>query len=151
MKEQLITFETAKLAKEKGFDWATDKHYENSLTESIHEEDGKSGPFGWEKGEINLQSDYFINNWKECDLSSSSWYLCSAPTQSLLQKFIRENRGVHIEIHKNASGYYWSMCRADGGTDLGWSDYSGPNMGGVWDSFEDALEKGLQESLKLIK
>ena len=79
--------------------------------------------------------------------SSSFSNVFLAPTQSLLQKFIREKRGVHIEIHRNASGYYWSMCRADGGTDLGWSDHTGPNYGGVWDSFEDALENALQVQL----
>ena len=141
MKEQLITFETAKLAKEKGFDWATDKHYENSLTESINEEDGKSGPFGWEKGEINLQSDYFINNWKECDLSSSSWYLCSAPTQSLLQKWLREEHDYQINNNMDSQNMYHCMIYRN-------RDVAGPFFSY---SYEEALEKGLQESLKLIK
>lgn len=68
-------------------------------------------------------------------------------TQSELQKFIREKRGVHIEIHRNASGYYWSMCKSNSGTELGWSDISGPNDSGVWDSFESALENALQIQL----
>ncbi|HHX70959.1 MAG TPA: hypothetical protein GX708_23280 [Gallicola sp.] len=121
MEEQLISFETAKLAKEKGFDEVCSYLYENSkdIVYTTHK-----------NSELNKHFD---------------WY--SAPTQSLLQKFIREKRGVHIEIHRNASGYYWSMCKEDGGTDLGWSDMSGPNYGGVWDSFEDALENALQVQL----
>lgn len=39
------------------------------------------------------------------------------------------------------------MCKSDGGTDLDWSDISGPNDSGVWDSFEDALENALQIQL----
>ena len=39
------------------------------------------------------------------------------------------------------------MCKEEGGTDLGWSDSSGPNDGGVWNSFEDALENALQIQL----
>lgn len=113
MKEEIVSLETSKLAKEKGFDW----NGEYMAFTSIHTEK-------YPEGEIFLK-----------------------PTQSLLQKFIRETRGVHIEIHRNASGYYWSMCMSDGGTDLGWSDSSGPNLGGVWDSFEDALENALKIQL----
>lgn len=121
MQEELVSFQTAKLAKEKGFDEICSYLYENSkvIIYTTHKNSGLNKHFDW----------------------------CSAPTQSLLQKFIRETRGVHIEIHRNASGYYWSMCKADGGTDLGWSDISGPNNGGVWDSFEGALENALQVQL----
>ena len=124
--EQLVTFEVARLAKEKGckLDLYSDDewHY------------------------IDEDGDLF---WCNHDPRSSypnaeRVVKCS---QSLLQKFIRETRGVHIEIHRNASGYYWSMCKADGGTDLGWSNHSGANDGGVWDSFEGALENALQVQL----
>ena len=78
---------------------------------------------------------------------------------SIVQRFIRETRGVHIEIMRNASGYYWGMCMEDGGTNLGWSDRSGPNDGGVWDTFDGALQHAcmiqlaykLPKSLKVIK
>ena len=39
------------------------------------------------------------------------------------------------------------MCKSDGWTDLGWSDHTGTNLGGVWDKFEDALENALQIQL----
>lgn len=123
MEDQIISIETAKLAKEKGFPIIEKGFY----IEGVFTNRGFSKDFHrWYKDDPLIQS---------------------APTQSLLQKFIRETRGVHIEIHRNASGYYWSMCKADGGTDLGWSDMSGPNDGGVWDSFEDALENALQVQL----
>ena len=128
MKEQLITFDTAKLAKEKGFNYPT--LYSYGAEEELSDMDGEY----FEERNFNL-------------LKESEYWNVSTPTQSLLQKFIRENRRVHIEIHRNASGYYWSMCMEDGGTDLGWSNISGPNDGGVWDSFEDALENALQVQL----
>lgn len=121
---QLISFETAKLAKEKGFN-------EPCL-------------------ECYVERGTLYNNNRERIKFTNKQLLttnCSAPIQSMLQKFIREKRGVHIEIHRNASGYYWSMCKEDGGTDLGWSDDTGPNLGGVWDSFEGALENALQVQL----
>ncbi len=125
MEEKLVSFSTAKLAKEKGFDISTNKYW------------------------CNFYIDEPFNIWKllPTEELSISFMEFAAPTQSLLQKFIREKRGVHIEIHRNASGYYWSMCKADGGTDLGWSDISGPNDSGVWDSFEGALENALQVQL----
>ena len=121
MKEILITFQVAKLAKQKGFNITNRNSYDENTGLML-----PLDPHG------------------HCYTLEGA---CPAPTQSLLQKFIRETRGVHIEIHRNASGYYWSMCKADGGTDLGWSDISGPNDGGVWDSFESALENALQVQL----
>lgn len=130
MNETLINFETAKLAKEKGFDIPVRNFYPD-LT--------------WDSKELY----HCVNVGFEFTNEDNGGFgdIILAPTQSLLQKFIRETRGVHIEIHRNASGYYWSMCKADGGTDLGWSDISGPNDGGVWDSFESALENALQVQL----
>ena len=125
MKEELIKFETAKLAKKKGFNIPVKKAYKV----------------------YNGYSDMKVNSFKigKCDHNSlnGNCYNTSAPRQSLLQKFIREKRGVHIEIHRNGSGYYWSMCKEDSGTDLGWSDHKGPNLGGVWDKFEEALEDAM--------
>ena len=132
--DKLVEFKTAKLAKEKGFYW-------------IQSDD----IWYYENGELD-----FSNHGYSVTIRSNE---IAAPTQSLLQKFIREKRGVHIQIHRNGSGYYWSMCKEDGGTDLGWSDYKGPNAGGAWDKFEDALEDALfvqlsydlPENTKVIK
>lgn len=132
MQRELVTFKTAKLAKEKGFD---------SLCYDCYNSHGMQLSNGW--------CEYIFDNevsmpFENKDLKSSDTL---RPTQSELQKFIRKNRGVHIEIHRNASGYYWSMCMTDGGTDLGWSESSGTNASGVWDEFEDALENALQVQL----
>ena len=154
MKEQLISFETAKLAKEKGFGLGENDYI---MLPTAYELNGNLYNNGELTGSVSrkyndnpnhLGADT-INDFEASvfiiDNSLDEFIL--APTQSLLQKFIRETRGVHIEIHRNASGYYWSMCKADGGTDLGWSDHSGPNDGGAWESFEGALENALQVQL----
>lgn len=156
-KEVIVTFETAKLAKEKGFNWPTYKEYEHSLTEQEHEYDGKSGPFGWEKGETNLTSNYFINNWKECDYSNNAWYCCSAPTQSFLQKWFREEHRISIEANwlPNKGTYralYTPMdiqpkflTRSEMVKHI--LKYIGVKD---FDTYEEALEEGLQQALKLI-
>jgi hypothetical protein len=70
------------------------------------------------------------------------------PTQSVLHKWVRDNRGVLIQVYNNASGYLWAMAKIPGGTDLGYSEYNGPNSSGCWDSYEEAFEDALQQVLK---
>ena len=48
------------------------------------------------------------------------------------------------------SGYGYEISKADNGTHITSSVYEGPNDGGKWDVYEDALEAVLQEALKLI-
>jgi hypothetical protein len=137
MNEQLVSFKTAKLAKEKGFN-------ENCL--AIFASNGELHQCDLTDLDDIYNMHYPTSNTFINRATNKDWIFINgvtAPTQTQLQKYIRENRGVHIEIHRNASGYYWSMCKSDGGTDLGWSDDRGPNDGGVWDSFEDALENAL--------
>ena len=93
----LVTFELAKLLKEKGFDIATRKYYEHSLTERYNSEDGYSGPFGWKKGETILQEGYHINNSK-FDNSNDDWFICSTPTISEVVMWLYEKHGLWVEV-----------------------------------------------------
>jgi len=139
MDEQHILFKTAKLAKAKNWDSITTKAYIGRKENSFYDQ---------RKGE-----DFIFEAFdKVLLLTTSSFdehmYLqYYAPTQDQLNKWIRETRRVHIIINRNASGWFWEMMMADGGTDLGYSDYSGPNHGGVWDSYEDALENAFMVQL----
>lgn len=138
----------AKLAKEKGFDWPTNKHYQISLTEKVHPEDGKSGPFGWEKDELSLQDGYFINGWEKCDISNSNWFLCAAPTQSLLQKWLREKHKLHIMFMTNTKNkFYLQVVELNGIGHCG-TIYDSNDI--FYDTYEEALEQGLQQALNLI-
>lgn len=77
---------------------------------------------------------------------NTSDFICSAPTQSLLQKWLREIHNIHVSSfedygktvllihyydHENSRVELWS--------------YKGP-----YDTYEEALEKGLLGALKLI-
>jgi len=155
MKEQLISFDTAKLAKEKGFDVPVKRSYQLSLTESVHPEDGTSGPFGWEKGELSLQDGYFINNWEDSDFTNDSWYHCAAPTQSLLQKWLREEHNIHIQVYVmetwlntgNEMEVYFEVNLKITNNLKGLSNVKSNML--QFKTYEEALEKGLQEALKL--
>lgn len=73
------------------------------------------------------------------------------PTQSLLQKWLREIKNLHIAIIRDACGYGYDICKADNGTHIADGVFDGSNDGGQWDTYEEALETGIQEALKLIK
>lgn len=79
MKEVLVNFETSLLAKQKGFDWkclnwyGEEKNFENEL--------------------FNLQAWTWNTN-----KGNRNDFQCTAPTQSFLQKWIRDTHGIDIVI-----------------------------------------------------
>ena len=123
MKEELIKFETAKLAKEKQFDVLCMWSY---LKEKLV-------LFG-----SNNQFESYI----------------SAPTQSLLQKWIREKHDIHINPEpygetadhtRDITGYYMGdIIHSTGGQVLVYGDDN-------YSTYEEALEVGLLKALKEIK
>ena len=122
MQEELITFETARLAKEKGF---------NSIKCVSYTLEGDI----CDKPCYNLEGD--------------GKYLISAPSQSLLQRWLREKHNILVEpswegTHEIYSINYRIII-------LGNTIYK--DFRGCFDgqSYEQALEVGLQEALKLIK
>lgn len=123
MKEQLISFGTAKLAKEKGFNISTENLY-----------DRRDYNKSWDSVELF--------NRRNAGLSA-----IPAPTQSLLQKWLREEHEIHININT----FYFEDLEKYGYEveDIihknGWVVMS--NTAGT---YEEALEKGLQKALELI-
>lgn len=124
MTEEFVTLETAKLLKKKGFN-----EYCKIVT--------------WEDSGRIAQSAFRTN--KELPK-----LCCSLPTQSLAQKWLRETKNLHIEIYRNACGYGYAIVKANNGTWREDDDSRGPNDSGLWNTYEEALEAGIQEALKLI-
>ena len=128
MIEELVSFGTAKLAKEKGFDlycynyWIdeniqTDEHYKGKLIKELKD---------------------------KC---------VSAPTQALLQKWLREVYEIDIIPHRTRPYDIVGRKHIKKYTCLFDGDNEGliHLMNKVWgNTYEEALEKGLQEGLKLI-
>ncbi len=125
MKEQLITFETALLAKEKGY---TD--------------DSKS----W-KYFSNAYGSYFTTN-VEGGISKQE-ITVKIVTQSLLQKWLRETHFIYVYCIPavfSSRGYHdqiWVISRT-GHDKIEQTD-------SIFNTYEEALESGLQEALKLVK
>lgn len=123
MTEELVTLETAKMLKEKGF---------NEYCKNVISDKG-------------LMMETIFRTSKDLP---KSFYSC--PMQSIAQKWIRETKNLHISIIRNACGYGYDICKADNGTHITDGIFKGPNDGGQWDTYEEALEVGIQEALKFI-
>ena len=137
MKEELITFETAKLAKEKGFDISAYKLRACYSSDGSYVIDGelKQGIIG-----------ELINP----DIVYQEKHI-TAPTQSLLQKWLRDIHNIGVFVTKPPSylvEYEAQIVKLPVGHSLVnvWQDNS--EIKGSY--YEEALEKGLQEALKLI-
>lgn len=83
--EGICTYEVAKLAKEKGFDWGCLYHYDRkgSLHQHYTYDAMNSG--------VGVDALLMYNG----HLYTSE---CLAPTQSLLQRWLREEKGIIIEL-----------------------------------------------------
>ena len=124
MEDQLVGFETAKLAKEKGFNIKTLFAY-NLL------------------GVTN--NSFKIHRKKDFDEFSNIY--CPSPTQSLLQKWLREKHHLIIivayQYEYDSTPYsYWIYKESQPLPINQWVD--------DLSTYEEALEIGLQEALKLI-
>jgi hypothetical protein len=155
MQEQLIKFETAKLAKEKGFCIELyDFYYQSKsnakpyITQGIEYQSDKNCKWDWnlnggESGMLTKVIPYPNN---------VHGIYHSAPTQSLLQKWLREVHKIHIDI-KEWELINWYFYIKDGRTSPVKNIRIKIDDNTKWefDSYEEALEIGLQEGLKLIK
>jgi len=124
MKEEVISFETAKLAKEKGFN-ENSKGYYNKEGEFIE----AALPQG---SKFNVGDDNVF----------------SAPTQSLLQKWLREELKLSVETVFNGSeSFYWiirEMYPLGKEFSSVWDERFG------WSTYEEAMDAALLKALNLI-
>lgn len=124
--EQLIALETAKLAKEKGFDLYSQGYY------------GCDEP----SGDTVKSNQFVINSWcKSIDIGEKQpqegTAIYSAPSQSMLQTWLRE-RGILVWcIPSNIDEPKWRTNFID---DIVW-----------YDTYEEALEQAILLGLNKIK
>lgn len=156
MEEELISFETAKLAKEKGFNIAVSKYFlsDGSLKVNFEDSDGN-------EREYYFDADSFRENRNKKDwVISEDGYECfgckydgkkyfysySAPTQSLLQRWLREVHNIHIsmlhfwDFENDTESYKANISQIN--NEVLHTDFH--------DSYELALEEGLKKALNLI-
>lgn len=121
--ETLIERETAILAKEKGFDW------KSPATLNIYEDDSASiGSYEYVRNSELLKTQYAL------------------PSQSLLQKWLREEHHLSIEIKTPDRGQPWWIAEIH--KVGGYGNHF--NSDDQYPSYEQALEAALVQALKLI-
>lgn len=145
MQEQLISFETAKLAKEKGFefqDWYEDYKYDfYCISEFVN--DWRDSVNHYKVGD-EIEG-YYLNPLTR----GKQDVVIYRPTQSLLQKWLREIHSIYVEttrhigINDGSYIYYESSVQHNNK----YKKLICPSK----ENYEEALEIGLQEALKLIK
>ena len=126
MIEELVTLETAKMLKEKGFKEDVFTFYELDCIE----------------GDMILSETYdYSDNFNKKD------DCFSAPSQSLVQKWLCQEKNLHIEI-SYMYGNYWiyDILTIPEHDLVGLSDR--PII--RYETYEEALEAGIFEALKLI-
>lgn len=138
MEEQLISFETAKIIKAIGFDELCDYHYSYGNGDFKTPETGcvYKGGFIDENGEPRKYKNSELAKW---ELPYGEF---SAPTQSLLQKWLREECSLHIEVKKDWQ-FFNHYEYFIGKEYQKWSEKK-------FETYEEALEEGLKAALILI-
>lgn len=132
MKDEIISFETAKLAKEKGLVEGIDCEY---LYSKI-------------KGRVLLPSIKNLEGYFDGKLTNErESHLFFAPTQSLLQRWLREVHNINLFVFKTKYINSLKDCWCCENDYMGISDISTEGT----DTYEEALELGLKEALKLIE
>lgn len=128
MTEILISKETAVLAKEKGFNW-------------------KCNIFCDLDTGTNLMYGTSIENYNNDTIFESKNFV-SMPTQSFLQKWLRDVHNINIEIWYNNEMKGWEKTLFA----LDSKDLKIIHIGDIvkFNTYEEALEYGLLEALKLI-
>lgn len=132
MEDQIVNFETAKLAYEKGFDWPCDYT--------------RGGELG-----VDFYRDYQDDKYTKGDIENAidnGYPIYLAPTQSLLQTWLRDTLNIFVYVTPTSLGdnavfikdcYDNSILKSD-------------NMyKGAYDckyTYEEALESGLLAALK---
>lgn len=122
MTEELVTLETAKLLKEKGFNWKCEHII----------------------GCNKVITKYDLPQRMSCCTEIGGElveFLC--PTLYVAQKWLRDNHSIHTAVDANGNGLWY--CRI-----YDTKDYEFLFETKNYVTYEEALEAGIRESLKLI-
>lgn len=122
--EDYVTNDVAKLLKENGFDEKVSSLITKSGTVWICQEPENHNESG---------DSYF------------------RPTLYEAQRWLRNVHNLCVEIYSCASGFFWSICKANYGTFIADYNLKGPNDGGCWDDYEAALNAGIYRACQMIK
>lgn len=131
MKEKIISFETAKLAKEKGFNIPTRNFYAD---------------ISWNNKEVYTCSEIGHPEYT-IDMGENHGFgdIILIPTQNILQKWLREIHNIDITIPPSKLGYFATISYWD--KDGNSKEIEANNY---YFKYEIALEEAFKKSLKIL-
>ena len=136
------SLETAKLAKDKGFDWETTCFYTKNKTPYLT------------RGVEYVSDRDVVTNWNDgmgCYPTKAEEVLCSAPEQVLLLKWLREVHNIHVSAFPVYSNkWYHTISHISIEEPI--KQVKGPpyNPADAVLTYEEAMEKGLYGALELF-
>lgn len=132
-KDDYVSLEVAKKLQEKGYD-------EPCLAYYFHEK------------LINVTSQFRGSDVNTIYQESRSQMYGNVPAPTLYdaQKWLRDNKNIHVCTDNRADGWFYVLYKSNNGTFIRDYNYSGTNDGGCWDTYEEALNAGILEALNYI-
>ncbi len=130
--EEICTYEVCKLAKEKGFPQDPDKN-DHCLM------------YCWD-GLRNIHPLAMWIVWEMEEYDHDNLY--AAPTQSLLQRWLREEKCLFVDIEMAFNGYYYQVKRTDKFDECIGTQIVEHFNGNKFDTYELALEDALKYALE---
>ena len=124
--EDYVSFETANLLKEKGFDEPCHAYYEDD------------GTFR------ESYSPYAIRN-----ITNPCFFGNAAPTFQMVMKWLREVHNLSVEVYRTACGYIGCIVAIPSGTDIKLLEEDGDDLpSGQYTKWEYACEAAIKYCLK---
>jgi hypothetical protein len=153
MKDSLVNIDTAKLAQEKGFkfDEKCWDDYEDMVMYSGYY------VFGYHYKRLEYTSIPLMYAENHANSVQYTKHI-DQPSHSLLKKWLREVHGIYVNVYHDLTPdaksvlYYtnWGHINDPSSKDYKYSPNGGYDEEAIWKTYEEALENGLQEGLKLI-
>ena len=142
MEDEIVSFETAMLLKEKGFNEPCSYFYEDNELCKLCYYQGDGTGFARNSSPIN-------------DRLSCEEMQCTAPTQSLAQKWLRETRNITFNANPHSNdGEIIYVVTIKVISSNKYIDFNvmmdASNKATMFDTYEDAIDAGLKYCLKSI-
>lgn len=142
MEDEIVSFETAMLLKEKGFNEPCSHYYEDNDLYKLGYYHGEGTGF--------VRNNSPINDRLLCEEMQ-----CTAPTQSLAQKWLRETRNITFNANPHSNdGKIIYVVTIKVISSNKYVDFNvmmdNSNKATMFDTYEDAIESGLKYCLKSI-
>lgn len=145
--EDYVSFELAKLLKEKGFNQECFTRYAIERCTERYYDDYRERKLSWtiEPRELIIPDIY-----KECyEILGDT---ISAPTQQMAMKWLREKHNISVEVYRTACGYVGCIVAIPSGTDIKFLNKDGDDLSsGQYTKWEYACEATIKDCLENLE